>query len=436
MLAVAPPRDRLEAVWRRSDALFALVEDATLFEQPIPLRQPLVFYLGHLPAFALNQLWRGHQGRPSFRSEFDALFARGIDPVGVDAHVPPSPERWPPVAAVREYGARAREALRQAAEALDERRAADREVLGTVVEHEMMHHETLLYMLQRLPPERKARPGSLAYRFGPAVRREQVEVSAGCATLGAGRDEIAFGWDNEFERHVVEVPAFRVDSTPVTNAELLEFVAAGGYARPELWSEDDWAWRARTRLVHPPFWVRGEDGYRLRTLFDDLPLGDVSGWPAWVSWAEARAFTRFRGARLPSEAELARAAFANPEGGSRPHPWGEQAPEQRHGNFGWRHWAPTPVGSHPDGASGFGVHELVGNGWEWTRTVFAPFPGFAARPSYPGYSADFFDGRHHVMLGASFATDDGLVRRSFRNWFQPHYPHVFAKFRCVRPARS
>jgi formylglycine-generating enzyme required for sulfatase activity len=74
----------------------------------------------------------------------------------------------------------------------------------------------------------------------------------------------------------------------------------------------------------------------------------------------------------------------------------------------------------------------VGDGWEWTATPFAPFPGFEPMGGYEGYSADFFDGRHYVLLGASWATDDLLARRSFRNWFQPHYPYVFAKFRCVR----
>jgi formylglycine-generating enzyme required for sulfatase activity len=90
------------------------------------------------------------------------------------------------------------------------------------------------------------------------------------------------------------------------------------------------------------------------------------------------------------------------------------------------------VGSHPAGASAWSVQELVGNGWEWTRTPFAPFPGFEPLPRYPGYSADFFDGAHFVLRGGSWATDATLLRPSFRNWFQPHYPYVFAKFRCVR----
>jgi len=77
------------------------------------------------------------------------------------------------------------------------------------------------------------------------------------------------------------------------------------------------------------------------------------------------------------------------------------------------------------------VHDLVGNGWEWTSTTFAPLPGFRPLPSYPEYSADFFDGRHFVMKGASPATDASLLRRSFRNWFRPRYPYVYAAFRCV-----
>ncbi|MFZ0922736.1 MAG: SUMF1/EgtB/PvdO family nonheme iron enzyme, partial [Candidatus Acidiferrales bacterium] len=94
-------------------------------------------------------------------------------------------------------------------------------------------------------------------------------------------------------------------------------------------------------------------------------------------------------------------------------------------------WDPAPVNAHPAGQSAFGVHDLFGNGWEWTSTPFAPFPGFAAFPFYPGYSANFFDGKHFVMKGGSPQTAACMLRRSFRNWFQPHYPYVYAKFRTV-----
>jgi formylglycine-generating enzyme required for sulfatase activity len=167
-------------------------------------------------------------------------------------------------------------------------------------------------------------------------------------------------------------------------------------------------------------------------MFDNLPLGQVSDWPIYASHAEARAFCRWRDGRLATEAEFFRAAYTTPDGDVRPFPWGDESPAEGHGNFDFRHWAPTPVGCFADGDSAWGVAELVGNGWEWTDTVFEPYPGFSAYiPSYPGYSADFFDGLHHVMLGASWATPTQLIRRSLRNWFQPHYPYMFAKFRCV-----
>ena len=92
---------------------------------------------------------------------------------------------------------------------------------------------------------------------------------------------------------------------------------------------------------------------------------------------------------------------------------------------------PVPVGSFPRGQSAWGVHDLVGNGWEWTGSVFEGFPGFAPLPTYPLYSADFFDGKHWVMKGASPTTAKELVRRSFRNWFRGNYPYVYAKFRLA-----
>ncbi len=177
---------------------------------------------------------------------------------------------------------------------------------------------------------------------------------------------------------------------------------------------------------------RDAAGYRVRGLLEDVPFARAAPWPAMVSWAEAAAYAQWREARLPTEAEWHRAARGTPGGDERRWPWGDEPPSDRHGSFHFRHASPVPVGSRPSGASAWGVQELVGNGWEWTSTPFAPFPGFEPMPRYPGYSADFFDGKHFVLLGGSWATDETLLRPSFRNWFQPHYPYVFSKFRCAR----
>jgi formylglycine-generating enzyme required for sulfatase activity len=151
-----------------------------------------------------------------------------------------------------------------------------------------------------------------------------------------------------------------------------------------------------------------------------------------VSHAEAAAYATWRGARLLSEAEFQQAAYGTPDSGRRIFPWGDEPPTIRHGAFDFASWDPAPVGSHPAGRSAWGIDDLVGNGWEWTSTVFSPFPGFRRMASYPQYSAEFFDAAHVVLKGASPATARELLRPSFRNWFRPHYPYVYATFRCAR----
>lgn len=164
-------------------------------------------------------------------------------------------------------------------------------------------------------------------------------------------------------------------------------------------------------------------------MFGTMPLPE--SWPVYVSHAEASAFARWAGKKLPTEAQWHRAAYGTPEGGERMYPWGDARPEGHHGNFHHQRWDPCPVDAHSAGASAFGVFDLLGNGWEWTSTAFGPLNGFKPFPFYRGYSADFFDGKHFVMKGGSARTDACMVRRSFRNWFQPHYPYAYATFRCV-----
>jgi ergothioneine biosynthesis protein EgtB len=422
----------------RSRALFDLLADDTYYSQPIDLRHPIVFYEGHLPAFSFNTLVKKALGGASIDDRLERLFARGIDPAEGERSATPQ-AAWPGRDAVRAFVDEADRRVLRALEHEDLDRPGDplldhSEAAFTILEHEAMHQETLLYMWHRLPPGEKRKPAGYSPRTAgtvPAV--EWVTVPAGRATLGVDRGSIPFGWDNEFAGTVAAVPAFDIMRHDVSNAAFLPFVESGGYQNERWWLPDDWAWVCDSHVAHPLFWERQGDRWMWRGMFERLAL--PLSWPVNVSLAEAMAFAKWSGARVPTEAEFQRAAYGTPEGTERHHPWGDAIPTAAHGVFDFNSWDPEPAGSHPAGKSAWAIHDLVGNGWEWTTTPFAPFAGFRASASYPEYSADFFDGEHFVIKGASPATARELIRPTFRNWFRARYPYVYATFRCARDAR-
>lgn len=421
----------LTAARRETDALFARLGPDALRSRPIAERHRLIFYLGHVDAFDWNLVVRDCLRAPTRHPDFERLFAFGIDPTHGDLPRD-APGDWPAEAAIRAWVDTLRRAVDETVASAPFRGwLADGWAARLAVEHRLMHAETLSYLLHRLPVG-SLRGGALP-RFDDDAPPDArwVDVPAGRATLGRPRGDDPFGgWDNEYDAHAVDVPAFRIRSQKVTNADWLRFVDDGGYRDGSLWADDDRAWRDRERVEHPAFWVRRDGRWWLRAMEGEVPLPPAL--PVYVSHAEASAYARWSGGALPTEAQWHRAAYATAQGAERPYPWGSDAPTPGvHGNFGFAHLDPTPVGAHPAGRSALGVDEMLGNGWEWTRTPFAPFAGFAPLPFYRGYSADFFDGRHFVLKGASARTATAFLRRSFRNWFQPHYPHVYATLRCV-----
>jgi len=425
--------DRLSDARAETDRLFSILKQGALYERPIPERHRLIFYLGHLEAFDWNLIARRAFGVEPFHAAYDKLFAFGIDPIGGGLPNEP-PSDWPEAPAVRSYNHRVRTIV-------DECLAGGRVPLeGTdiettfqmAIEHRLMHAETLAYLFHQLPFNAKV-PVAGAPVPVPvgAARLRDVDIPEGDATLGRGREERGFGWDNEFERLRVHVPSFSIDSHKVTNGRFLEFVREGGYEKRELWSDAAWEWKSRERLKRPQFWLERDGALLYRGMFAEvlLPLDA----PVYVSHAEASAFARWSGRALPTEPQFHRAAYGNQDGGESEYPWGAEPPSDRNGNFDLRRWDPTPIGAFPGGDSAFGVSELVGNGWEWSSSVFGPFPGFRPHPDYEGYSANFFDGEHFVQKGGSPRTAASMLRRSFRNWFQPHYRYVYAGFRTAGP---
>jgi iron(II)-dependent oxidoreductase len=443
---------RFSAARRHSDALFDLVRDESLYERPIAERHRIIFYVGHLEAFDWNLLneYAAGFGLKSANPALDRLFAFGIDPVGGGL---PSDvlSDWPALGIVRNYVSSVRSALDAALEKavldFDSQARATfplTTLLNVAVEHRLMHGETLAYMLHQLPLNMKVRPNILQmtppHRSAPSIVAHMMPVCGGAVTLGLSRDAANFGWDNEYESHSVEVPAFEIDQYKVTNRQFLEFIAAGGYDTRALWTDDDWNWKAAQGISHPKFWEKqaehsSDRRWLYRTMFDKISFDEapqVLDWPVYVSQAEASAYARWAGKSLPTEAEWQRAAYGAPDGSTRPYPWGSESPNASLGNFDLHRWDPMPVNSFPHSQSAFGVRDILGNGWEWTSSPFAAFPGFEPFPFYRGYSTDFFDGKHFVMKGGSSRTAACMLRPTFRNWFQPHYQNVYVGFRCVR----
>jgi ergothioneine biosynthesis protein EgtB len=420
----------------RSRRLFDLVSDEAYYGQPIALRHPIAFYDGHLPGFSFNTLVKRALGGRPIDEDLETLFARGIDPheSSRGKSVEGQAERWPSRDRIRAF---ADEADRRVIDALTH---ADLHQPGhplldgadavfCILEHEVMHQETLLYMWHRLPFAQKKAPADYRPRIeGAQPPVEWVQIPEGRATLGVDRGAVPFGWDNEHPAFTAAIERFSIERHDVTNGRFLEFLEAGGYRDPQWWTDEDWAWVQREKVTHPLFWESDGRDWHWRGMFERLRL--PLAWPVYVTLAEASAFTRWRGARLPTEGEFQRAAFGSPEG-ERLHPWGPDAPSAERGVFDFTSWDPEPAGSHPAGASAWGVEDLVGNGWEWTSTPFGPFPGFRASNSYPEYSADFFDGQHFVLKGASPVTARELLRPTLRNWFRARYPYVYATFRSV-----
>jgi len=431
--------DLLERMFRarqQSDALFKVVRPNSIYERPIPERHRIIFYLGHLDAFDWNLLHEQALGLKSFHLELDRLFAFGIDPVGGGLPTD-QPSDWPSVPVVQGYVGRVRSALDNGiSEEAKGLQGGGRDgfsldtLLNVAIEHRLMHLETLAYMLHQLPLDSKIPQTDplLPATPSPAAHR-MIEIPAGKATLGLFRGSEVFGWDNEYESHTERVPAFAIDQCQVTNGQFLDFIRAGGYETRSLWEDENWKWKSEQGIAHPVFWNRAGDGWLYRTMFSELPL--PLDWPVYVSHAEASAYARWAGKSLPTEAEWHLAAYGTPDGRESTYPWGGSAPSSKFGNFDFERWNPVPVSAHPEGASAFGVHGMLGNGWEWTSTVFTPFPGFEPFPFYRGYSADFFDGKHFVMKGGSSRTAACMLRPTFRNWFQPRYQYVYAGFRCV-----
>ncbi len=413
---------------QRTLAVLEPVDDEDLVAQHSPLMSPLVWDLAHIGWFEELWLCRRVGGLPPLtdhRDLYDAFQHARSERRSLPLLEPRAAFLY--VAAVRQ---RALDVLDRVELDRDDPLLRDGFVYRMLVQHEHQHVETMLATLN-------LRDGA-EYPFEEAPRSkpdplaaDEVLVPGGRFVLGADADPWAY--DNERPAHGVDVPAFRIDSTPVSNGEYRAFVEAGGYDQESCWAEAGWRWRREAELEHPQFWRREGDRSWSRVRFgrrEELALDEPV---QHVCWYEADAYARWAGKRLPTEAEWEKAASWEASGRKRRFPWGDDAPTDRKANLGAPRLGPSPVGSYALGATPEGCRQLIGDVWEWTSSDFSGYPGFRAFP-YAEYSEVFFGDEHKVLRGGSWATHGTVARATFRNWDFPIRRQIFAGFRCARDA--
>ncbi|MFF3837565.1 ergothioneine biosynthesis protein EgtB [Streptomyces sp. NPDC001930] len=420
--------DALTAARARTALLTSCVEDPELTAQHSPLMSPLVWDLAHIGNQEELWLWRAVGGQEALRPEIDSLY---------DAFEHPRSARPSlPLLAPGEARTYAADVRLRVLDVLERAEFDERPLLraafafGLVAQHEQQHDETMLITHQlRKGPAALTAPPPPPLRSGPLPA--EVLVPGGPFTMGTSEEPWAL--DNERPAHVRVVPAFHIDTVPVTNGAYLAFMADGGYTDRRWWRPEGWAQIREHGIEAPLFWRR--DGAQwLRRRFGVTEPVPEDEPVLHVSWYEADAYARWAGRRLPTEAEWEKAARYDPDSGrSRRYPWGDADPGPEHANLGQRHLRPAAAGSYPEGESPLGVRQLIGDVWEWTASDFLPYPGFTVFP-YKEYSEVFFGPDHKVLRGGSFAVDPVACRGTFRNWDLPVRRQIFSGFRTARSA--
>ena len=412
-------RDTLAAALREARehtlAIYAHLDLASLAVPCIPIVNPPLWELAHIAWFqeywCLRRRGRPQAEAPSQLEGADAL----LDSTAV-AHESRWTLPYPPAQRLYAYMASTLEAT---LEALDSAPEPDRYFFMLALLHEDMHGEALAMTLQTLglPPPPFAREPSRSV----AAPDFDVSFEGGEWDLGARRESRDFVFDNEKWAHAVTLAPFAIAAGPTTQGQFAAFVDDDGYSRSEFWSAEGWAWREEADRDAPRHWKAQGDGWRLRR-FDRWIALEPHAPMVHVNQHEARAYCRWAGRRLPTEAEW---EFAARNGGDQcRYPWGDDLRASPALDFQCRAAAFRPDGST---RSAKGLEMMVGGVWEWTASPFEPYPGFAPDP-YREYSQPWF-GSHAVLRGGSFLTRGRLVHNGFRNFYVPDRSDVFAGFR-------
>ena len=381
--------------------------------QSMPDASPVKWHLAHSTwFFETFVLAPHHGGYRLFDPAYRVLFNSYYNAVG-ERH--PRAERGmlsrPSLGEVQAYRSHVDAAM---LEALSEQTPEAAALTELGLHHEQQHQELILTDLKHLLSRNPLKP---AYKkqwpltpIQPRLRRWMAFAGGVCDVGHAGE---GFHFDNETPRHRVWLDPFEIASHPVTHGEFLAFIEDRGYARPELWLSAGWDAVVAGRWQAPLYWQQRDGGWQVFTLHGEAPV-DPHTPVCHVSFYEADAFARWAGARLPTEFEWEVAARS----------------ASRAGNF-LESGALHPLALREAPADGT-LAQAFGDVWEWTRSDYAPYPGYRPPAGAVGeYNGKFMSGQY-VLRGGSCVTPADHVRDTYRNFFPPQARWQFSGLRLCR----
>ncbi|KAF2136009.1 uncharacterized protein K452DRAFT_280666 [Aplosporella prunicola CBS 121167] len=447
-----PILDEWKALWNAWDLVTTkMIPVEALMEKPIPLRNPLLFYLGHIPTFEDIHLTRATGKKPTEPACYATMFERGIDP---DVNDPTQchdhselPEVWPLLSEIINYRERVKARIMSlyiTGEAFNNRCIGRALWIG--FEHEALHIETFLYMSilspNQLPPPDIPRPnfaGMAREAAAERVENEWFRIPEQEFTIGYEDPESDdgpnrfFAWDNERKPYNAQVESFEAQARPVSVGEFAAYLVDTGIEQiPVTWVDSD---NSNHTDGNHSFISR----HGIRTVWGPLPLSQALDWPATASYNEVAGYAKWVGARIPTLHEVRsiheyveRTRKAPDSAVNKTFHTDSEAVfvDLGNANVGFQNFHPTPVTQNGSRLCGLGE---FGGAWEWTSDSFAPQPGFKPMDIYPGYSADFLDGKHIAIVGGSWAVHPRIAgRKSFLNWWQRNYLYPWVATRLVR----
>ncbi|WP_026610425.1 ergothioneine biosynthesis protein EgtB [Methylocaldum szegediense] len=406
------------AVRSDSETLCAPLAIEDYVVQAMPEVSPPKWHLAHttwfFETFLLIPYLKSYR---LFHERYGYLFNSYYETVGAFF---PRPQRGlltrPTVDEIYRYRAHVDEAVTEllsAPPASQQDEIAARLALG--LNHEQQHQELLLTDIKYnfgINPLRPAYSTVKHPKTRSAPALEWLDYDGGLKEIGHSGS--GFAYDNETPRHKVYLRDYRLASRLVTNGEFLEFIEAGGYRRADLWLSDGWATLKQRGWQAPLYWEYIDGKWWLMTLSGMRPL-DENEPVCHVSYYEADAYARFRGKRLPTEAEWECAAAdcaiqGNFRESGRYHPVAISQPVEHR------------------------IAQMFGDVWEWTQSSYAPYPGFKPLAGAIGEYNGKFMCNQMVLRGGSCATPKSHIRATYRNFFYPPDRWQFTGIRLAEDA--